>query len=63
MPTLGAIALAASVVGGIYIAIIIRFGLDRETRRLYVSQLRGAILTMQEVFGRRAPSLHASATE
>jgi O-antigen/teichoic acid export membrane protein len=63
MPTLGAIALAASVVGGIYIAIIIRFGLDRETRRLYVSQLRGAILTMPDVFGRRAPSLHASATE
>jgi hypothetical protein len=41
-PPLRTIAVAAMLVGGVYAAFVFAFGLDRDTRRLYLVQLRGA---------------------
>jgi O-antigen/teichoic acid export membrane protein len=42
-PPLHTVAVAAMLVGGIYAAVVFACGLDRDTRRLYLVQLRGVI--------------------
>jgi O-antigen/teichoic acid export membrane protein len=42
-PSLHTVAVAAMLVGGIYAAVVFACGLDRDTRRLYLVQLRGVI--------------------
>jgi hypothetical protein len=62
-PTLGRVAVGASLVGGVYLAVVYTFGLDRDTRRLYLAQLSGAASTVRAMSVRRAAQPHASATE
>ncbi len=62
-PSLGRIALGASLVGAVYLAVVATFGLDRSTRRLYLAHLSGAASAVRDMSVRRVAGPHIAAAK